>query len=820
MLVVMAFSVLALSSCERLEGLFPGGEVTDNHFKNVDMPLVYEIYLDYMEDIGEEPLSYDEWFEAIHGDEFQKGIIPLIEKNENSGFWEISFNNGKGWNDLRFKTENEEQKKCKHTFGKWVTISEGNDYFNGIRYRECKKCDYKDYQFKIDKDAPSHTHSFTTTTADPTCEAGGFDTKTCSCGYTEKVNETAPLGHGYTDEYVSDATYHWKKCVRCDYTTAKEEHTKGEGDKCNVCKCEMNCTYNEYFIFTLLDDNTYSVRAKNVNNMPNEVAIPDTYSGAPVTAIDFQAFCYCDTITNVIIPDSVTSIGERAFYGCYNLSNITIPSSVSIIPDEAFYNCTSINNIVIPDSVTSIGYGAFMGCDSLSSIVISSNITSIEGSVFNQCGSLTNIEIPNGVTSIDDFAFYGCYSLNNIVIPDSVTSIGYGAFKDCDSLSSITIPDSVISIGNIAFEHCDSLATVTIGAGVTSIGKLAFHYCTSLVNIMVNENNQFYKSYNGDLYSKDGKTFIQYAIAKKNIAFYIPNGVACISEYAFYNCFYLISVVIPDSVTSIDNGAFLYCHKLSKITIGNGLASIGDGAFYDCNNLINIEVDKNNPYYKSIDGNLYSKDGKTLIQYAIGKQDSSFEIPNSVTFIGDNSFFDCDSLINVVIPDGIISIGANSFGSCENITTMVFPESLTFIGNNAFYGCSSLISIIIGDNVTHIGDEAFHNTGYYLNEENWVSDFIYIENYLIGTRKLNGDVVIKDKTLVISDGVFNYSFYMTSILIPDSITHIGSSPFTYCESLTDVYYTGTEEEWAAIIIGSGNEWLTNATIHFNYVPEE
>ena len=124
MLVVMAFSVLALSSCERLEGLFPGGEVTDNHFKNVDMPLVYEIYLDYMEDIDEEPLSYDEWFEAIHGDEFQEGIIPLIEKNENSGFWEISFNNGKGWNDLRFKTENEEQKKCKQTFGKWVTISE------------------------------------------------------------------------------------------------------------------------------------------------------------------------------------------------------------------------------------------------------------------------------------------------------------------------------------------------------------------------------------------------------------------------------------------------------------------------------------------------------------------------------------------------------------------------------------------------------------------------------------------------------------------------------------------------------------------------
>ena len=48
LLVIMAVSVFALSSCEIPEGLFPGGEVTDNHFKDVDMPLVYEIYLDYM----------------------------------------------------------------------------------------------------------------------------------------------------------------------------------------------------------------------------------------------------------------------------------------------------------------------------------------------------------------------------------------------------------------------------------------------------------------------------------------------------------------------------------------------------------------------------------------------------------------------------------------------------------------------------------------------------------------------------------------------------------------------------------------------------
>lgn len=37
-----------------------------------------------------------------------------------------------------------------------------------------------------------------------------------------------------------------------------------------------------------------------------------------------------------------------------------------------------------------------------------------------------------------------------------------------------------------------------------------------------------------------------------------------------------------------------------------------------------------------------------------------------------------------------------------------------------------------------------------------------------------------------------------------------------CSSLKDVYYTGTEEEWNNISIESGNDYLKNATIHYNY----
>ena len=60
---------------------------------------------------------------------------------------------------------------------------------------------------------------------------------------------------------------------------------------------------------------------------------------------------------------------------------------------------------------------------------------------------------------------------------------------------------------------------------------------------------------------------------------------------------------------------------------------------------------------------------------------------------------------------------------------------------------------------------------------------------------------------------------ITVVVIPDSITSIGKDAFAYCASLTDVYFTGTEAQWAEIAIASGNENLTGATIHFEYVVE-
>jgi hypothetical protein len=327
---------------------------------------------------------------------------------------------------------------------------------------------------------------------------------------------------------------------------------------------------------------------------------------------------------------------------------------------------------------------------------------------------------------VEDTTFCGCTSLESVIIPDGVTSIGINAFKSCAVLKSITIPDSVTDIGSFAFGNCTSLTSIVIPKNVLTIGLEALSGCKSLINIIVDENNTAYKSVDGDLYTKDGLTLIQYAIGKTATSF-----------------------VIPDSVTSI-----------------------GEFAFKDCSSLTSITVDENNTAYKSIDGNLYSKDGKTLIQYAIRKTATSFVIPDSVTSIGEYAFSWCYRLTSVTIPDSVTSIGKSAFYSCSSLTSVSFAENskLTSIGDKAFSSCSKLTSITIPNSVTRIGDRAFEDCD-----------------------------------------------SLTSITIPNSVTSIGYSVFSGCSALTSIKYRGTEEQWEAISKENAN--IPSSAVTYNYTGE-
>lgn len=142
------------------------------------------------------------------------------------------------------------------------------------------------------------------------------------------------------------------------------------------------------------------------------------------------------------------------------------------------------------------------------------------------------------------------------------------------------------------------------------------------------------------------------------------------------------------------------------VRIPSSIVKISIDALYAFVAFENIFVDENNPVYKSVDGNLYSKDGKDIIRYATAKKDTSFDIPDGVIEIGKNAFSGSRNLISVTIPESVTKIGEWAF-SFSGLKTANIPNGVKTIDNCAFNGCKSLEQVYISANVIHIGERPF-----------------------------------------------------------------------------------------------------------------
>ena len=179
----------------------------------------------------------------------------------------------------------------------------------------------------------------------------------------------------------------------------------------------------------------------------------------------------------------------------------------------------------------------------------------------------------------------------------------------------------------------------------------------------------------------------------------------------------------------------------------------------------------------------------------------------------------------------VTSIGAFAFDGCTGLTSITIPDSVTRIGDGAFSGCTGLTSINVASGNNYYSD----NNGVLFNKKK-TELIIYPEgksqtSYTIpdsvtsiGRYAFYGctgltSITIPNSVTSIGDGAFLECTGLTSITIPNSVTSIGDEAFWDCTGLKDVYYTGSKDEWKAISVGSYNDNLLNATIHYNCTGE-
>ncbi len=238
----------------------------------------------------------------------------------------------------------------------------------------------------------------------------------------------------------------------------------------------------------------------------------------------------------------------------------------------------------------------------------------------------------------------------------------------------------------------------------------------------------------------------------------VPNSiggkkVTAIGETAFQSRVSLIQVNIPDSVTFIDPRAFLGARKLSTILVSGS-----------------------NKAYKSENGVLYSRDGTTLVYCPPKNTQSTFDVPNGVTRIGDYAFYGQadEGISGVEFPKGLVEIGNRAFYGINNssFTSLSFPNSLKKIGDYAFaYVASSsegvLQQISWGTGVEEIGYAAFFGQ-YFKNE-----------------------FIVPSSVKIIRERAFSNCSAITKITLPAGIEVLEPGFAAYAQGVSEVAIAGT-----------------------------
>lgn len=260
---------------------------------------------------------------------------------------------------------------------------------------------------------------------------------------------------------------------------------------------------------------------------------------------------------------------------------------------------------------------------------------------------ISSVQIADGITAIPDDAFWGCETLVDVTLPQTVRTIGKGAFGQCVNLTRINIPEGVTSIGDSAFLMCSSLTRLSIPDSVTSIEGNPFRYLAA--EILVSSENPVISVVDGVIFSKDGTRLIACPCNKVG-TYEIPQGVLEIGTYAFENCNDLTAVTIPESVVSIEGNPFDFAQ-------------------------LELKLAPENPDFSLIDGVLFDKAGAKLLVYPCGRPGDTYAVPEGTTEIGAFAFAGCRQLSNVTIPESVTAIESDSFWNCDNLRLYVWDES-------------------------------------------------------------------------------------------------------------------------------------------------
>ncbi len=355
------------------------------------------------------------------------------------------------------------------------------------------------------------------------------------------------------------------------------------------------------------------------NSLESDVVVKDgTVSIAPF------AFEANNVITSLTLPEGVEYIGGYAFRSCQNLKTVKLPSTLKKIDGQAFENCSKLTDVNFPEGLEVIGWGAFQGTG-IKSLKLPNTVTDIVYATF--AGSdIEDIDMPDSVVSLGGHDFDGTpwekAQPDGVVYADNVLYSYKGMMSEN---TKVDIKDGILSIGGYAFDGRKNLVEITFPEGLQEIGGWAFANCKGLTSLN------------------------------------FPSTLRTIKAGAFANCANIRDIYFGESLETIYGSAFRECTSITSINLPATVKDINVFAFSGCSSLEEINVDENNPYYSSIDGILYNKEGTKVI-YCPPAKAGVITLEKNVTEIGDYAFAESKAT-KIIVKNDEVEIGNYAFAT-------------------------------------------------------------------------------------------------------------------------------------------------------------
>ncbi|MBR3403148.1 MAG: leucine-rich repeat protein [Parasporobacterium sp.] len=554
-----------------------------------------------------------------------------------------------------------------------------------------------------------------------------------------------------------------------------------------------------------------------------------------------HAFEGCVSLNEINLPDGLQYVGDVAFYACRNLSHLELPEGVLGIGDYAFESSgirtvqlpSSLTHIGVGafsgcSSLTTIYYNGTwdqwdeieidVNNDMLSLVkIICSDLPEEEilwsfdsdrklltiygnGEMpdyasaeevpwSSAASSAKSVLISEGVRSIGSYAFAGFTNLEEILIPASITRISAHAFDGCDMLNkalyhgSMADWENVTNLDSVLQNIGPTCLTGTCGDGVT------WSVDAESLSVLTISGNGMMDSYNSDLDA------LYHGTANHLPPWSVFGSV-------------IREVRIEEGVTGIGSGAFFGCSEVDTIFISASVRTIGKAAFAGCTRLYGFVVSPSNTVYKSSNGVLFSKDGSTLVAYPAYRYEEKYCVPDGVTTI-EEAAFAFSNLSEVILPEGVETISPYLFYLSRGLYRISIPLSVTTIGYHAFDMNHSLGTVFYNGswsewqqiNISEGNDNLNNVYHEYYNEK--YSNTYWDFDPATGVLTISGTGPMIDYTSYIPNGQveagilsssyqghndssegntlyppwYVYRNYITSIVVEDGITGIGSYVF-------------------------------------------